>query len=374
MKNLSLRIRLTIWFSAALVLMSVITFMVVIMVNWSVLQKTNRDQLVYVVEDNVDEVEYFETLAQLRSDSDIDIYLRYQDGYLEIDDDFLDAVGGVYTALCSQDGTLLYGENPIYSLTKDLDIQDSTVQHVGDYYVYDCLLAGDGLDGLWLRGVISQRYGIESLSTVVRTSLIVMALLVIFAIVGGILFAGRALRPIRQMNDVVTSVESGEDLKKRIPDGSMDELGQISTASRGMMAGLDSYLQRERRFTSDVSHELRTPVSVILAQCDDALSGECTQEEYHNALMVINRQGRMLSRMTGEMLELLRMENHSDIYSVGEIELSGMVESLSEDMSLIRDKNIALTWDVEPDITIMGDAGLITRLVNNRISNAYRYG
>jgi len=43
-------------------------------------------------------------------------------------------------------------------------------------------------------------------------------------------------------------------------------------------------------------------------------------------------------------------------------------------MALICEKNIALTTDVEPDISITGDQTLITRLLGNLIGNAYRYG
>ena len=113
MKRSSLQWKLTLWFSAALVLMAVLTFIVVFFVSHSVLQKQLRTELIHTVEDNVDEVEFYRSIAQMDQDGDTDHYIRYGVGYLEIDDDFLDQVNGMITALYHENGSLLYGENPI---------------------------------------------------------------------------------------------------------------------------------------------------------------------------------------------------------------------------------------------------------------------
>lgn len=68
------------------------------------------------------------------------------------------------------------------------------------------------------------------------------------------------------------------------------------------------------------------------------------------------------------------MERKTDRYAREPFNLSALTESVCEDMALICEKNIALTTDVEPDISITGDQTLITRLLGNLIGNAYRYG
>ena len=56
MKQRSLQRQLTLWFSAALLLMAGLAFVLVFSVSHSVLQKLLRDELVHTVEDNLDEV------------------------------------------------------------------------------------------------------------------------------------------------------------------------------------------------------------------------------------------------------------------------------------------------------------------------------
>ena len=43
-------------------------------------------------------------------------------------------------------------------------------------------------------------------------------------------------------------------------------------------------------------------------------------------------------------------------------------------MALIRDQDIALTWEVRPGITVRGNRDLLSRMLTNLVSNGYRYG
>ena len=147
MKQRSLQRQLTLWFSAALLLMAGLAFVLVFSVSHSVLQKLLRDELVHTVEDNLDEVEFSRTLQQLDIDGDADQYIRYGVGYLEIDDDFLDSVNGVYTALLREGGELLYGENPISGF-EPKELVDGALRVIrvrGEkYYVFDRRLESPG--------------------------------------------------------------------------------------------------------------------------------------------------------------------------------------------------------------------------------------
>ena len=100
MKQLPIRWKLTLWFTTALVLVSLFTLFIVVRLSDRILQKTIRDNLIETVENNVDEVEFYTDPA---GRNDIDYYLLYGDGYLEIDDDFLNQVNQVYTALYDAD-------------------------------------------------------------------------------------------------------------------------------------------------------------------------------------------------------------------------------------------------------------------------------
>ena len=377
MKRAKLQWKLTCWFSASLLLMALLTFVIVFFVSHSVLQKNLKDELIHTVEDNLDEVEFYRSVSQMHIDGDTDHYIRYGVGYLEIDDDFLDQVNGICTGLYRENGELLYGENPIteVEIPAFADGVCHTVRQGGEvYYLFDRQLEQSPIRELWLRGVVAESQADAPLRRIVRICLWCLGAMVLFAIGGGVAITRRALRPIRDLSQTAAQISGGDDLKKRIPAAGNDELSQLAGAFNGMIQRLDEAFEAERQFASDASHELRTPMAVILAQCDEAMDAELSPEEYRQALRVIRRQGRRMNRMIAGMLECMRMERKSDLYAREDVDLSELTESLCQDLALIGEKGIQVTWEVEDGIHFTGDRTLLSRLIANLVGNAYRYG
>ncbi|NCB91178.1 MAG: HAMP domain-containing protein [Clostridia bacterium] len=379
MKNISIRMKITLWFSTILFVITGLSFAVILSVSGSVLQKTIRDSLIDTIENNVDEVEFFNTMSRVENDNDADHYIEYNGGYLEVDDDYLDLVNGISTSLCFENGELLYGENPIMKDTKDYKLTDGKIQKLSvgkvTYYIYDRMLTREGLHGLWLRGVVSEEQGSVQLSNIARISLYILPLLLVFAAFGGYIIAGKTLKPLRQIEDAASRISKGPDLKKRIElSPGTDELHQLADTFNEMFDRLDQAFESEKQFTSDVSHELRTPMSVIMAQCEFSLEKLRTPEEYETALYVIKRQGGKMNRMIEDMLSFIRLERKSDSFIKESLNLSSLVTSVCEDMALLPDQGILLTSTVEDNIFIVGNQALLSRLLTNLISNAYRYG
>ena len=378
MKNLSIRVKITAWFSGIMAFIVAVTFGIIFWVSNSVTQKSIQDNLIEIVELNVDEIEFYEE-KNYRKELHGDQYIEYLDGYLEIDDDFLDQVNGIYSSLYQETGKLLYGENPSVRAGMEIPFSDGIVKKVtwnrAVYYVYDRLLSGYGVDGLWLRGMVSRDQGTQQLQWLVRLSMIALPALLLLAVIGGYWIAGRALKPIHQITQTAARISQGQDLDKRIHLGSgTDELHQLADVLDNMINRLDQAFKLEQQFTSDASHELRTPMSVIMAQCEYILENTRTPEEYEAALKVIQRQGRKMSKLIEDMLCIARLEQNKDSYPREMVDFSTLVQDICMDMALLKSKNIVLGWEIEPGIFLMGNAMLLTRMVTNLISNGYRYG
>ena len=332
-----------------------------------------------VIEHNVDEVEFYTNMDNIDLYNETDYFSVYRNGYLEIDDDFLDQVNEVYTGLYSTDMVLLYGENPVSRNTATLPFSDSKIQRVKEkgilYYIYDRKLTAKGLESLWLRGVVSEQQGLEHILQVTRLSLQILPLLVLVSAIGGYFLTKKMLKPIQEISNSAAKIGTGDDLKQRISLApGNDELHQLARSFNQMFERLENAFEKERQFTSDASHELRTPVSVITAQCEFTLEKPRTGEEYENALETILRQSKKMSRLINDMLDYIRLEMRAESYKKETIDLTELVESLCFDMALIKEKDIVLSWEVEKNICFSGSRLLLSRLLTNLISNAYRYG
>ncbi len=378
MKNLSIRFRITLWFTLALIAVVLFTCFVVLYADHQIIQKTVRDNLVETVENNVDEVEFY-LKKEYTDPGETDYYIAFGRGYLEIDDDFLDQVNEVYTGLYHEDGLLIYGENPISRNVSELKFSDSKIQRVkvkdSLFYVFDRRLELKGLEGMWLRGVVSAKQGTAHMSNTAQMSLLFLPIMVLVSAIGGYLLAKRMLLPVHEISESASAIGTGGDLKKRIEIGSgNDELHQLAKSFNGMFQRLEESFEAEKKFTSDASHELRTPVSVIIAQCEYSLEKPRTNEEYEEALETIQRQGRKMSKLINDMLDFTRLEMRAESYVCEPFDLSELVQSVCLDMSLIQEKGIVLKCETEERLRFCGNRQLLSRLLTNLISNAFRYG
>ncbi|MDE6413754.1 MAG: HAMP domain-containing protein, partial [Eubacterium sp.] len=349
-------------------------FLLMFVISNSVLNEDVKETLINVVNDNTDEIEFVEDI-NLQEKEVGDQYLEYKDAYIEIDDDYLNEKSGVYCAIYDSEQNLIYGENIINAeVNPDKGIEKCTYKNE-KYYVLSKFLSGEKLDGLIILGIVNENANKTILSRTVNLMLFVLPALAVFGIIGGYLLAGRFLSPIRKMTSSVESINDGNDLSKRIElNQAHDELYVLGKSFNKMFHRLEQSFEEEKQFTSDISHELRTPVSTILAQSELTLSKERSTEEYIKSLNVIKRQSLRMKNIVEEMLRFSHLEKLNEIPDSQEFDLSLLLENILEEQ-LTRDvRSITIESAVEPDIIINGNSDMIYQLVNNLISNAYKYG
>lgn len=371
---MTIRAKITLWFSALMIVIFAIMFSLIFIINRYVLYTDVKETLQTAVDSNKEEVEYTDDFESEDVEPG-DHYILYGDGYLEIDDDFVQERRGVYTVLLDQKGSIIYGKPPV-----DIPLSDSEgikTQMVGGekYYVYHVKLTGEHLKGLVLQGFVNEDASETILGRMVELTLLIVPILVLTAIIGGYILAGTFLRPIREMTITAESINDGADLSRRIElKKGRDDLHQLAYSFNRMMDRLERAFENQKQFTSDVSHELRTPVSTILAQTELALAKDRTTEEYKNALQLIQRQGGYMKRLVNGMLQYSRLERMETLSEEEEVDLSQLVEMVSEEQKLNSQKGITLSYEIEPGLVIRGNTEMLIRLLTNLISNGYQYG
>lgn len=374
MKNLTIRTKITLWFSVLVIVLTSIMFSLMFVISNSVLNDDVKETLMNVVEENTNEIEFVEDLSTQEQEIG-DQYLQYKDAYIEIDDDYLNESSGVYCALYDSNGNLLYGENMINAKVQpEKGIEKYTYNHE-KFYVLSKSLTGEKLDGLILIGIINENANKTVLSRAVNLMLFVLPALAVLGIIGGYFLAGRFLSPIRKITSSAESISDGNDLSKRIElNSAHDELYVLSESFNKMFQRLEKSFEEEKQFTSDISHELRTPVATILAQSELTLSKERTAAEYTKALEVIKRQSQRMKNIVEEMLQFSRLEKLKKLPEVHMFNLSDLLENIKEEQMVRNIRCIKIQSDIESNILIKGNRDMISQLVNNLISNAYKYG
>lgn len=376
MKNRSIRFKLTLWFTLAQIAVVAITLLAVLGASQMVLRGTIRDYLIGTVEENVDNIRY----AAEEGTSPANVYIPYKDGYLVVDADYMEVINDVHTALYTKDGTMLYGANPLSHQTANLPFEESYTWHMKvdgtRYDLYDRKVNLEGTDGdLWIRGIVPETESATQLRTIARMMAGLLPFLILLTVLFAYFLADRLLAPIKKIEETATAITEESDWSRRIETVSKDdEVGRLAKAFNRMMDRLEHSYETERQFTSDASHELRTPASVILAQTDYILEKDRPAEEYKEALEVVQRQGSRMNTLIGDMLDYTRIEQSAERYPFEPVDLSELVSETAGQMAMLRTNGITLHSDIDGDVSLQGNPLLLSRLLQNLISNAYRYG
>ena len=356
MKRFSVKLRLTLWITLLMFLLTALVLVCMVAVSRDVVTENAYDQLTSVVQSNISGI-------------------SKENGSLTFAEGFSFTQNGVYTIVYSDAGALLAGQLPL-GFPEGVAFENGISRPVegenGDFYVLDLHLPFSWEDGVWVRGIIAAPDVADVLDDLTGIALLLLPLMVVISGVGAYLLARSTFRPIDRIINAAETIGEGRDLSRRIglPPG-RDEISRLGQAFDSMFARLETSFEAEKQFTSDASHELRTPTAVILAQCEDARRHAETPEQYAQAVEVIERQARRMSGLIAQLLQMTRLEQGTQRAAFEHADLSALTEVICEETPTA---DAVLQTDIQPDIEADFDVTLVSRLLQNLLNNAVRYG
>ncbi|PFX74239.1 histidine kinase dimerization/phospho-acceptor domain-containing protein, partial [Bacillus toyonensis] len=322
MKKLSIKMKVTLWYTGLVVIIMALVLAFILTSSDKVVLFNMKNQLKSTVKDSIEDI-------------------KYKHGQLKIDDEFETLEDGVNILIYSKQGELLAGHNPAGFNKKGL-LKSDEIQIIKngnkEWIVYDFLYHAGGDEQVWVRGIMTMNQLSSTMSTIVLVTLITFPLLILIAAVGGYFITKRAFRPVKQMSDSASEIGDGKDLSKRInlQGSSKDEMYHLAQTFDKMFVRLETSFESEKQFTSDASHELRTPTSVIISQCEYALSQKHNPKEMEESLEVILRQSRKMSSLISQLLLLARVDQGKhDTFQFECINMSELTEIVVEELSLM---------------------------------------
>ena len=134
-------------------------------------------------------------------------------------------------------------------------------------------------------------------------------------------------------------------------------------------------LKVKTEFVANVTHELRTPVNGILGNVLELLSEE-TDKKKRNLLQLVERGCRDMNALINNILDFSKLEAGKFVLEPREFHFRNMVDYVKGNHSnRIVEKGLEFTVSVSPDIPecIVGDELRIVQILNNLISNAYKF-
>lgn len=359
MKRLSIKMKVTIWYTGLIILMLGFVFTFI----WLFAGQA----VTYQAEKQVKK-------AVIESMEDI----SFQDRHFKRDDDFEFYEDGVSILIYNGNGTLLEGSLPSGFNDEEAVFAHDRIRTIvskqTEWMVYDYQLNQDG-QNVWVRGVMAIDPFAKTMNIIFLIVLVSIPILVLLAGFGGYWITKKAFKPIEEMNRAVNEIKDGKDLSKRIRlSGAKDEIHGLAETFNGMFERLETSFENEKQFTADASHELRTPTSVIISHAEYALTQLDKPAEVKEALQAILRQSTKMSELINQLLQLARANQGNVSITCETFDISELAEIVADEMREIGEESgISIETDIQPNLRAEADQTLMMRLLMNLMMNGIAY-
>ncbi|MFX0183053.1 MAG: PAS domain S-box protein [Candidatus Hodarchaeota archaeon] len=132
-----------------------------------------------------------------------------------------------------------------------------------------------------------------------------------------------------------------------------------------------------KRFMSSVSHELRTPISVITHSINNMrkFGDKLTEERKDRLIEAIERNSRVLSELIEDLLLFSRIDEKRIDLKYTRFDFHSLVNDVvSQMVPRLKTRNTEVdTFNVEENVTIVGDRSKIAQILRILLDNAYKY-
>lgn len=212
-------------------------------------------------------------------------------------------------------------------------------------------------------------------ATVKRTLWVAMPVGLLLAAVGGWVIGWRLLAPLAGMARQANAIDDRRLDGRLVVPATGDELGVLGTAFNSLLDRLAVAFQAQRRFMADASHELRTPLSIARTAAQVTLAqDERTVAEYRESLATVARQTERLTRMVDDMFELALADLDARPLQLEEVYLDEIVnECVSSARVLANDRAVSVAARTPVDVQMQADQSLIRQMILNLVENAVRH-
>jgi heavy metal sensor kinase len=187
--------------------------------------------------------------------------------------------------------------------------------------------------------------------------------------------ARRLFSPLVRMSERAEAI-TADRLDARLPlETTDDELGRLGAAFNRTLARLEDSFGRLQRFTADASHELRTPLTALRAVGEVGLRearGEAACREVIGSML---EEAERLTRLVDALLALARVDAGEAKLTVQDLDLAELARDVGAQLRILaEERGQEIVVESNEALPIRGDRLLLRQAAMNLVDNAIKHG
>lgn len=302
---------------------------------------------------------------------------------------------------------LYYQDNPVYiassslpfssiigSISSDEDVKKTIDESKDYFYSYNSLIVFK--DASYSAHFSTPIQPVSEVRQVLISFLpYIGAIILLTSLLASFIYANVITKPLVEINKVakrMTKLEFG--VKSDVT--SQDELGELALSLNTLSSNLEntmaelkeankalkSDIEKERirdeqriGFIATMSHELKSPITAIRGQLEGMLHNIGV---YQNRDKYLERSLNIVQDLEGLVKELLvtsKLDNAALALKEEVLNISPKLEEIIRNLEYLQmERKTKIEKDIQKNLMIRGDWGLLKRSFGNIIENAIRYG
>ncbi len=197
----------------------------------------------------------------------------------------------------------------------------------------------------------------------------------LFAYLGGVFIADRALNPMRQLINTLNSIVSSGKVDLRAEVQQTDKLyGELSELFNTMLDKIENLIRGMKSVLDNVAHDLRTPMTRLRGTAEIALQSENNVQDFKDALADCIEESERILITLNTLMDVSEAETGSLKLNPVRIDAAGLIDEILDLYFYVaEEKNVKLNKHYTNQLYINADRNWIRQVIANLLDNAIKY-